>query len=354
MFPYWVLFSIFAVGSMQATRHRRWMAPTSPLLAAAGIFIALIIGLRYEVGADWANYEEIFRTISYVDDLGTAATVADPGYAALNWMAARMGAGMWFVNLACGGIFTWGLLRFARRQPNPWLAMAIAVPYLVIVVAMGYSRQGVAIGIVLAAFAVLDRASPLRIVAYIVAAAAFHKSALVVLPLVALSLGRQNIMVAAVLGVVAALLYYQFVDASADAFMSTYVEARYSSQGAWVRVGMSLVPAVIFLATAKRFGLSPKEESLWRFMSYAAILCLLLLMFTPSSTAVDRMALYLIPLQIFVLSRLPEIFAGKGGGKAQVMLLVIAYSALIQFVWLNFAVHASSWIPYRVYPLLPE
>ena len=355
MFQYWVLFSILAAGSFQAVRRRSWMAPTTPLLALAGRVTALMIGLRYDVGADWGNYEEIFRTITYVEDLGTAMTLSDPGYAALNWIAARIGVDIWFVNLICGGIFTWGLLRFARRQPNPWLAMAIAVPYLVIVVAMGYSRQGVAIGIVLAAFAVLDRTSPLRIVAYVVAAAAFHKSALVVLPLVALSLGRQNVLVAAVLGVAAALLYYQFVDAyTADAFMSTYLEAQYSSQGAWVRVGMNLVPAVIFLAFSKRFGLSPREETLWRFMSYAAILCLLLLIFTASSTAVDRMALYLIPLQIFVLSRLPQTVAVKGGINGQLLVLVLAYSALIQFVWLNFAVHAHGWLPYRIYPMFEE
>lgn len=48
-------------------------------------------------------------------------------------------------------------MRFARSQPDPWLAVLVAVPYLVIVVAMGYSRQAVAIGILLAGLGRLER-----------------------------------------------------------------------------------------------------------------------------------------------------------------------------------------------------
>jgi hypothetical protein len=33
-------------------------------------------------------------------------------------------------------------------------------------------------------------------------------------------------------------------------------------------------------------------------------------------------------------------------------LLVIGYSALVLFTWLNFAVHAKYWVPYRLYPEL--
>jgi hypothetical protein len=29
---------------------------------------------------------------------------------------------------------------------------------------------------------------------------------------------------------------------------------------------------------------------------------------------------------------------------------VIAYSALVLFVWLNFAKHADYWLPYQFYP----
>ena len=85
---------------------------------------------------------------------------------------------------------------------------------------------------------------------------------------------------------------------------------------------------------------------MWRNFSLAAWLFLLLLMVIPSSTAVDRLALYIIPLQLAVLSRLPRAF-----DSGLLRYAVMAYSALVLFVWLTFAKHADYWLPYQFYPL---
>ena len=72
----------------------------------------------------------------------------------------------------------------------------------------------------------------------------------------------------------------------------------------------------------------------------------MLLLVVPSSTAVDRLALYVMPLQVAVLSRFPLIFGWRLG-----TFIVVLYSLAIEFVWLNFATHARFWIQYQVYPL---
>lgn len=71
----------------------------------------------------------------------------------------------------------------------------------------------------------------------------------------------------------------------------------------------------------------------------------------PSSTAVDRVALYMIPPQLFVFSRLPDVL---GGGKKvrPWVAAIVAYYALVLFVWLTFATHAQYWLPYQFYPLV--
>jgi hypothetical protein len=181
-------------------------AQSAPLLFVAALLIAAMIGFRYEVGGDWNTYKEIYSEISYFK-LMEAIAYGDPGYSLLNWMAVQFGAGIWFVNLACGLIFTWGLVRFARRQTNPWLAVLVGIPYLVIVVAMGYTRQGVAIGLLLAGLSVLDRSSFVRFGFYILLAATFHKSAIVVLPLVALASSRNRLVTAGLMLVLAIMLY---------------------------------------------------------------------------------------------------------------------------------------------------
>ena len=64
--------------------------------------------------------------------------------------------------------------------------MAVAVPYIVIVVAMGYTRQGAALGIIMAGLAdYLRRESIMRLAAYIAFAATFHATAVLAFILVA-------------------------------------------------------------------------------------------------------------------------------------------------------------------------
>ncbi|MEA3034111.1 MAG: hypothetical protein QOH86_2127 [Sphingomonadales bacterium] len=348
MLPYWVLFSLFAAGAVQYPTDFRKRLQGGPLLLAAGFATLLMIGLRYEVGGDWDNYINILDEVSR-DEFWVGVWRQDPGYGLLNWLAARFGMGMWAVNLACALAFTWGLVRFARRQPNPWLVMVVAVPYLIIVVAMGYTRQAVAIGFILAGLAVLEQGL-LRFSIYLAFAVTFHKSAVVVLPLVALSASYRRFVTVGILLVSAVILYYAFVQASVDRLMTVYVQYSYASQGAGVRVAMNLPPALIFLFFQRRFTASDQERKLWRNFSIAGLAALAMLELTSATTAVDRLALYIIPLQMFVLGRLPFAFHSKRGPSAAITLMVIAYSATIEFVWLNYAANAPFWIPYQFYP----
>jgi hypothetical protein len=352
MLPYWLLFTAFCAGALQAQRRERLGLQPRPLLIVAGLATGLMIGLRYRVGGDWGSYQDIFDSVRYYD-LDQVLSLGDPGYMLLNWIGSELGVEVWFVNAVCGLVFAWGLIKFSRRQPNPWLAMVVAIPYLVIVVAMGYSRQGVAIGLIMAAMAA-ERQSLVRLTIYIIIAATFHKTAVVVLPLVGLSMERNRVMNGFLLLVSGFFLYRFFLSASVDTLVTNYIDQQYSSQGAAIRVSMNLVPATLFLLYGRRFGLEEDQRKLWRNFSLVAWGLLGLLLVLPSSTVVDRLALYIIPLQLFVLSRLPEAFPTQGRRNGQLVLLVIIYSAIVQYTWLNYASNAVAWLPYRLYPLFSE
>jgi hypothetical protein len=348
VFPYWLLFSLFAVGAIQYRTDGSRSVQGGLGLLAMGFLTALMIGLRYEVGGDWPRYVEILKDARYLT-FWEGLELQDPGYGLVNWIVAQAGLGIWAVNLVCSLIFTWGLIRFARRQPNPWLVLVVAVPYLIIVVAMGYTRQAVAVGIILAGLAVLDRGL-LRFFLYMVAAVAFHKSALVILPLVALSASNRRIVTVGILLGSAVLLYYLFVQASVDKLMTNYVESGYASSGAGIRVALNIPPAVIFLTFSRRFITSSQEKKLWRNFAVASLAAAVLLLFTSSTTAVDRLALYLIPLQMFVLGRMPAAFPQEGQSDRKLAIFVIIYAAAVQFVWLNYADNVNAWLPFRLVP----
>ncbi len=354
MLPYWFLFSLCAAGALQYRPDLRATRHGGPLLVGTAALILIMIGFRYQVGGDWMNYLLIFQYIRY-ESLPDVLAMRDPAYALLNWFVHKLGAQIWLVNLVCAAVFIWGLTRFVRQQPNPWLAVVAAVPYLIIVVAMGYTRQAVAIGFILVGLSKMrDQQSMLKFGLYIAAAVVFHRSAILILPMVALAATKNRLAMLFLAAVLVVLLYYQFLDADIDRLMKNYVTHNYDSQGALVRVGMNIPPALLFLFFQNRFGFSEFERKLWRNFAYAALIALLMLMVMESSTIIDRIALYLIPIQLAVFSRLPLAFPLKGRVNSQLAVGVITYSALVQYVWLTYATHAHYWVPYNFWPITSE
>jgi hypothetical protein len=344
--PYWILFAVFALGALAHSGARPNAARSQLLLNFAAFFMALMIGLRYEVGGDWPSYEKMFALANYAS-YARMLRLGDPGYQTLSWLVAQLGAGIWLVNLICGSIFTWGLTRFAKAQAYPWLAMLVAIPYMVVVVAMGYTRQAVAMGIIMGGLAALKGGgSNLRFAIYVAVAALFHKTAIVVLPLVLLA-DRRNRFMNIIAGAAAFFFLYElFLSSSVDRYVRVYVDAQYASQGAGIRVAMSLIPAILFMLAPRKFAFAEREAGIWRYFSLASFGFVVLLLVLPSSTAVDRLALYILPLQIAVLARVPVKLLSPVSGTV----MVILYSFAVLFVWLNFAVHAFAWLPYQLYP----
>ena len=213
----------------------------------------LLVGFRFQVGGDWRNYFHYLVEAANVD-VTEVLVKADPAYGLLNWISAQMDWGMFGVNLMCGAIFCYGLLAFCRRQPWPWLAFAVAIPYLVIVVGMGYTRQGVALGLEMLGLLSLRNKSVIGFVLWVALAATFHKTAVVLLPIVALVSSRNRYWSIAWVGVTAIVLYYLLLSNEVDNLVVNYVGGQMQSDGAGIRLAMNGLPAAILLIWQSRFG----------------------------------------------------------------------------------------------------
>lgn len=349
MLPYWLLFFVPALGAV--SERPRNLLPSRVAISWLLIwtFITIFIGVRYQVGADWYGYERIFWYSSSLT-FAEASLQGDPGYYLLNWAVAKSGYDIALVNVLCGAIFTSGLLAFAREQPRPWLAITIAIPYLVVVVAMGYSRQSVAIGLAMLALCGLGANSATRFFFWITLATLFHKTALLLVPIAILAKTSSRMWTLIASGFVGFFLYDLFLSKSVDVFLTHYIESQYASQGAALRIMMNAIPAAIFLISRRRFKLEGAQLKLWTYISIGSLVFILLFFLSPSSTAVDRIALYFIPVQIFVFSRLPAAWRIGHGIDDIIKIGVILYSALVLFVWLQFAHHAEFWLPYKMVP----
>jgi hypothetical protein len=343
MLVYWAAFLIPAFQAVFRTRYSAGL-----WYLTASIF-ALFIGLRYRVGGDWGTYIAHLNTTSRLS-LIEVLTDQDPGYYLLNWVAAQFGFQIWFVNLLCGLIFMFGLTHFIRKQPLPLLALAIAVPYLIIVVGMGYTRQAAALGMVFWGLSLLlDR----RLLGFFIAvalAATFHKSAVLLVPIIILANSERRLFTWFWGSISVLFLYLLFLSEQIDNLFNNYVVANYAmaSQGGPIRVAMNFVPAVLFLALRNRFPMNGQQRTMWFWISVFSLGSMIFVFQAP--TAVDRLALYFLPLQLAIWSHFPLLFVRSQ--QWLVTLAIILIYGSVQLVWLMFSSNRLAWLPYQFWPLV--
>ena len=345
MLPYWLMFALWSAGALQAERRRDHDSRILFFVAAA-IATTLMIGLRYRVGGDWLTYQDTYDDIYFLS-LRAALTTTDMGYAASNWLAAQGDLGIWFVNVICGVLFMAGLARLAWKQPNPSLAVLVAIPYLIIVVAMGYTRQAAAIGILCLAIADASERHLLRLIVLSLAAALFHKTAVLVLPILLIPIFRRNALFGVFGGVIFLALSILVLRSSSDRLITNYVQGNYDSQGAAIRVSMNAVAAALFVILRKKFDFTPFQASYWMTCSLLSFAAVPALFIASASSGIDRISLYIIPLQVVVYSQLPYVLSKTSKALPSVLIGVVGYSFTVQFVWLHYAAYSFFWLPYR-------
>jgi hypothetical protein len=116
------------------------------------------------------------------------------------------------------------------------------------------------------------------------------------------------------------------------------------SDGALVRVFMNSVSAIIFFIYREKFKKTFHDEKLWFFVSVVSILMFPLAFYY--STFADRIAIYFLPLQMVVLSRIPILIASRYYRTLFVLGVLLLYTAAL-FVWLNFGNFSRLWLPYQ-------
>lgn len=353
MLPYWLFFLVPAVGALASGPQARGRVDgTRPLRIDATwmliiVALTLVIGFRYEVGGDWSNY---FRYLfgAATLNLSDLAGLEDPGYWALNILSVQLGLGITGVNTFGAAFVSIGLVLFCRSLPRAWLALACAMPYLVTVVAMGYTRQSIALGLVMIGLVTLGRGRFVVFCLWVLAGALFHKTAVVLIPLAGLTVSKNRLLTLSLVAMVSTLGYATLLASSADNLISIYTDNNIISQGALVRLAMNAVPATLFLFYRRRFLFPPAEKRLWLIFSLISVGMFLAFFPTNMSTALDRMALYVIPLQLVVFSYLPGAIGVFNRVKQSIIALILLYYAATLFVWLNFANYASYWVPYQM------
>jgi hypothetical protein len=345
MAAYWAIFSVFASGALfghGAEGEKR----AGALLIVAMCVLALFVGLRWEVGPDWATYRAMFR---FLNDSGIRESLdrGDPGFRLLVMLLRSQHAPFWMLNLICACIFSFGLARFCMALPNPWLAVLVAVPYLVIVIAMSALRQATAVGFIFLALRDMGTKPLWRTILWVLIASLFHASAFIVAVLIALSYTHNRVQAVALL-IVSAIPAYYVLFSTFDEYLKRYGQHRIDSGGVAFRVAMNAIPAIILLIRGSRYFAPRGEEGFWRALAILSLAIIPAMFFVRSTTVIDRLSLYAVPLQILVLSGVPRQFSTSPATRIFPVMAIVAYCALTLLVYFALGTHAQYYLPYEM------
>lgn len=327
----------------------RYSCIRSPSIAYLSFFILafLFVGLRYQVGSDWYGYERIFE-FGTTNTLAIALTRSEPGYMLLNWLSAKLGLSVVFVNLICAVIAISCCFKFCSVQNRPWLAAFITASYMLVVIVMGLTRQGVAVSIFLLSLTFLFQGKRASYLFGVLFASAFHSSALITLPLLAFTQEQGRLKSLVLFGVflVGVVAYAYFVEM--NTLQDHYFSRELSSSGAYPRFVFHVLAATLFFTFYNRIQAGEIEKRIYKLIALSVFVLFAALFITPSSTAIDRLAFYTFPLQIFLFCNLPNILGKERRlfAPALVGVIFLYYAKII--IWFLIGSTSDRFIPYTM------
>lgn len=343
MYVYWAVYLCASVMAFFKIKTSKQMLVT---MSGTAVFLTIFVGYRFEIGVDWHTYELMYYDI-YRMPLWPALSYGDPAYSLINWVVSQFDGQIWHVNLICGALFAVALVIFCATLPRPTLAIALSIPTLVIITAMGYTRQSAAIACIMLAYVSFRGTINWRWLTWLCLAALFHKSAIVIFPVFMLSASKNRTLTLAVVGAAGAAILALVVLKGIDEMISLYFEGDLDSVGALPRILIGTVSGIAFLFVRNGGDIFGKRYSLARNLSILSIAMTPLFFIIPSTTVVDRIGILLVPFQGASYAGLAVQFSRKGHFEmAYTLVLVIGYGLMLA-AWLMFSQFANYWIPYE-------
>jgi len=302
------------------------------------------MGLRHEVGGDWDLYLRDFSSNIVFFNFFKFEYLRDFGYETLSFICFHLGIGIYGLNFIIATFFIISLNRFSMEfSKNYWLSLVVSFPYLITVVGMGYTRQGSALAFILLALVSLKKNKIFSSYVYLILAILFHKSAVIMLPIIFLTYFRfslTNILIILILiGGCVVVIFPEFARVQSGYFSDG---TKYVSTGVYYRLFLNLLAGFLFLIFYKKIKTYYKIDNLVILIFFITIF--LSFLAADYSTFVDRIIIYFTFIQIIAFTRLSSI---NENYRILISVFVIFIYSLMYFIWLYFANHSYAWVPYN-------
>jgi len=306
------------------------------------LILIIFIGLRHEVGGDWARYLDITNSLAGVGGDFTQGS-GEIGYKFVQQISVDYFNGIYTSNLICAVFFVFGLIRLSRNTPMPWVALLVATPFLITVVSLGYTRQAAAIGFLMWGLVDLMNGKYIYFIIAVLIGALFHVTVMVMIAIPLLYKGQGKIVIL----LASPLLYLIYLNYQFQINFMIYhyitIEIHHSS-GSIARLFVGFVSAALFFLYQKKMRKKYNDWQLW--LVFSIINAVLFPASFFYSTVIDRFSIYFIPLQMIVLSRVPGLILSRYNRTIFILFIIFFYFFMLT-IWLFFGKNSHAWIPYQ-------
>lgn len=306
------------------------------------VFFTLCVGFRYEIGTDWFSYIEMFKYIN--ENIFSS----DFGYSIINVLSYKLGYDIIFVNFICSILLFSCILFFLQKTKYPLVNLIVLFPYTIVVVAMNYVRQSVALGFVmLAIYYLVYKFNNFKFILFLFLAFLFHKSAIFLILFLPftyikkLQFKRQYFYIFFLIFLLFFIFFFEKNFSKIEFYLSN---DNVLSLGALPRIFIHLLPLFIYVLYRKKY-----QDLNYEFLDFVSLLILFSIPFSfYFSTLVDRLNLYFIIFDIIILDRFIHLLKFKS--KILFLSFLILINFFIFFIWYKYSFYAiNDWQPYKNY-----
>lgn len=305
--------------------------------------LSIFIGFRNEIGGDWTHYEKFYYKVAdfTFGEILTSSLV----YIYINKIAYYLEIQIFGVNFICAVIFMFSLATFLNQTDNKWLALAISFPIIILILGMGFARQGLAFSFSLFLIKALEEKKLFKSFIFAILSILTHKSAIFISSFLIFIYFWYHkkylyLLLSASIPIFFASLFwnhynhYVYFYAGSGQHMFSY--------GSLPRSLLILFVAIIFLTYKKKFN-NMSEYQVFIYSSFSLIIIFLFPFSIISSIFADRLLLYLYPLKLAFIS-----FANlKDKSLNFVIFLICSAYFFYLILWISHGVNAYKWVPYK-------
>lgn len=300
------------------------------------IQMTLIIGLRYQVGADYIPYERMYNYLGGGVYVGYKYDTVEIGYSILNQILWKIGVPYWGLNLLIAFLTILFMLKAIKEwSVDFFLSVYLYISFFFFYHAMNQTRQGLAIAIGLYAVALLSKGNVKKFLFWIIFGSLFHITLLIFLPLFFLRKIEFN---KSALYIYTATIFVLFIGFSIIIQLiqitrySIYINSFYDLEGL-TSSKMNLAVRVIMLILALIRYKSVADSTKKRLLYHMIMICTVFQILTIRSSLFGRVTTPFFGAYIFLIPDL--IYSVRGKYQKLIYYGCIGVATLYQIVYFN-------------------